>query len=86
MDEERKAEMREMWKREKLRSWLGFFFVLSVVFRNRGLILLACALWIAYLAYCIRTSEEKGARIANGIVMLLPAGFFVANLIMLIKG
>lgn len=86
MDEERKAEIREIWKQEKMRSWLSFFFVLTVVIRNRPLILLACVLWIAYLAYCIRSSGEKSAKIANGVVMLLPIGFFLLNLIRLIKG
>ena len=86
MDEEHKAEMRELWKREKMRSWLGFFFVLTVVFQIRWLILLACGLWIAYLVYCIRCSEERGTRIANAIVMLLPIGFLIANVVALIMG
>jgi len=86
MDEESKAAIREHWKREKMRNWLSILFVLAVVIGFPLLTLLACALWVVYLVYCIRSSEDRGTRIINWVMMALPAGFFVWNLVTLIRG
>ena len=86
MDEESRAEIREIWKRERMRNWISILFVLAVIAGIPLLSMLACALWIAYLAYCYRRSENRGVRITNLVVMALPAGFFIWNLITLIRG
>ena len=86
MDEETRAELEELRKRERMRNWVSVIFVLAIIAGFRLLTMLACALWIAYLAYCIRLAEDRGVRITNQIVMILPIGFIIYNLILLIKG
>ena len=86
MDEETRAEIRELWKRERIRNWISILFVLAVIAGVRLLTMLACALWIGYLYYCIRRSEDKTTRITHWVVMALPAGVLLYNLVMLIKG
>jgi len=86
MDEERKAEMREFWKRDRLNNWISILFVLAFIAGIPLLTMLACILWTAYLIYCIRRSDRRAARIAYMIVAALPAGIFILNLIALIRG
>jgi len=86
MDEESRAEIRELWKRERMRNWISIIFVLALIAGFRPLTLVACGLWIAYLVYCIRRTDDRGVRITNMIVMVLPAGVLLYNLIMLIMG
>ena len=86
MDEETRAEIAEFQKRERMRSWVSILFVLAIIAGFRLLTMLACVLWIAYLVYCIRNGEDRTVRIANMVVMALPVGVFIYNLIMLIKG
>lgn len=86
MDEERKAEIRELWKRERMRNWISVLFVLAVIAGIPLLTMLACGLWMAYLLYCYRNSDDRGVRIAHMIVMVLPVGLFIWNLIALIRG
>lgn len=84
MDEESRAEIRELLKRDRMRNWISIIFILAIIAGIRLLTVLACGLWIAYLAYCIRKSEDKARRITNWIVMVLPVGFLIANLTMMI--
>ena len=86
MDEETRAEIRELHKRERIRSWISVLFVLAIVAGYRPITMLACVLWVGYLAYCIRRGADRGVRITNWIVMALPVGVFIFNLVMLIKG
>ena len=86
MDEETRAEIRELWKRERMRNWISILFILALIANFWPLTILACGLWIAYLAYCIRRADDKGVRITNWIVMALPVGVLIFNLVMLIKG
>ena len=86
MDEETRAEIRELWKREWMRNWISILLIISLVAGFRLLAMLSCVLWIAYLAYCIRQAEDRGVRITNWIVMILPIGFIIYNLVLLIKG
>ena len=85
MDEETRAELAELRKRERMRGWISVLFVLAIIAGFRLLTILACVLWIAYLVYCVRSAEDRGVRITNMIVMALPIGVLLFNLIMLIK-
>jgi len=86
MDEETRAEIKELWKRERMRNWISIAFVLAVIAGIRWLTMVCCLLWMAYLYYCYRRSEDKGQRITNLIVMVIPLGFFIANLVIWLRG
>ena len=86
MDDETRAEIAELHKRERMRNWISVLFVLAIIAGFRLLTMLACVLWMAYLVYCIRNEDDRGVRITNMIVMALPAGAFILNVIKLIEG
>jgi len=86
MDDETRAELAEFRKRERIRGWVSVLFVLAIIAGFRPLTLLACALWAAYLVYCARRAEDRSVRIANMVIMALPVGLFILNVIKLIKG
>ena len=85
MDEERRGEIKEIWKREKMRNWISILFVVAFIAGIPLLTMLSCALWIAYLVYCIRRSNSRATRITHMVVAALPAFIFISNLIALIK-
>jgi len=86
MDDETRAEIAELHKRERMRGLVSVLFVLAIIAGFRLLTLLACALWAAYLVYCARREEDRAVRIVNMVVMVLPVGVFIYNVIMMIKG
>ena len=86
MDEETRAELEELRKRDRMRNWVSVIFVLAIIAGFRLLTMLACVLWGAYLVYCIRNSTDRGLRITYTIVLALPVIIFFFNLIKLITG
>ena len=47
---------------EKGMKAVNFLFFLALLLPNRGIIFAAYAVWIVYLAYCVRYAPSKGAQ------------------------
>lgn len=75
-----KDRIKTVFCSEKGMAGVNLLFFLSLFIRRRGLIFAACALWIAYLAGCIRRTPSKTARLAYGSLMALAAFLIAANL------
>lgn len=55
---------------EKGMKIVNLLFFLSLIFRNRGVIFVAYAVWIVYLSYCVKTAPTKASK---GIYSVLIA-------------
>ena len=51
-------------------------FLLSILIRNRGIILAFYSCWIIYLAYCIRNTKSNAMQI-SGAVLIAFAGVMI---------
>ncbi|MDY3282229.1 hypothetical protein [Dysosmobacter sp.] len=61
-------------------------FLLSLLFRNSGLILIAYTVWIAYLLYGIRTTSSGAVKAVYTAFSLFAAVMIVINAVFLVKG
>ena len=56
-------------------------FLLSALIRNRGIIFIACIVWIVYLLYCIRHTKSKAARWIYIILTAYAAVLLLLNIL-----
>ena len=54
---------------------------LAIVLRAPIVTMCAYALWIAYLAFCIRHSDSKGMRISYGVMIAFAVVILMLNLL-----
>lgn len=64
---------------------VNVLFFLSLLFRNRGIILIAYTVWIAYLIYGIRTTSSKAVKTVNFVLFIFAATMIVINLVFLFR-
>ena len=64
---------------------VNVLFFLSLLFRNRGVILIAYTAWIAYLIYGIRTTSSKAVKTVNSVLFIFAATMIVINLVFLFR-
>lgn len=79
---------------EKLKRYLSsehgmqgvnVLFFLSVLFRNSGIIIIACVCWVVYLRWCGKHSESKGMNFVCGMLTCYAALLIIVNAIFLIS-
>ena len=56
-------------------------FLLSALIRNRGIIFIACIVWIIYLLYCIKHTQSKAARWIYIIFAVYAAILLLLNIL-----
>lgn len=80
-----KDGIRSILTSEKGRMAVNALFFLSLAVRNRGFIFIAYAAWILYLAYCIKTSASKAAKVVHGIFIIFAVAMIALNLYFYIR-
>lgn len=55
-------------------------FLLSILIRNRGIILAFYSCWIIYLAYCIRNTKSKAMQISWAMLIAFAAVMICVNI------
>jgi hypothetical protein len=58
---------------------VNVLFLLPLLIPNRGIILIAYIVWIAYLVYCIKRTSSKSVRIINGVFIVFAAVMIALN-------
>jgi hypothetical protein len=64
---------------------INLLFLLSMLIRKRGIILIAYLVWIAYLVYCIKNISSQFVRIVYGIFIVFAAVMIALNVYFMIK-
>ena len=61
-------------------------FCLSLLLRRSGVILIAYAVWIVYLALGVKLSESRAVKLTNAALIAFAAAMIVVNVGFLVKG
>ena len=79
---------------KQVRQWLfsdsgmkivNAVFLLSLLFRNSGIIFVAYALWIVYLSFGIKRTSSRTVKIVNAAFILFAAVMIGVNLWALLR-
>ena len=72
--------MKKIITSEKVRMVINLLFLLSLLVRNSGFIMIAYLCWIIYLAFCIKFAEAKSAKVIYSIFIAFAAIMLLINL------
>lgn len=64
-----KNKLKEFFSSEKAVGAVNVLFVLSLIIRNSGIILIACAVWISYLVCAMKRTPSKAVKVIDGILI-----------------
>ena len=64
---------------EKGMKIVNFLFLLALLIPNQGLILIACAVWIVYLAYCVKSAPSRPAQLVYKALIVFAAVMICLN-------
>ena len=70
---------------EKGMKIVNILFLLSVLIRNRGLIMIAFLCWIVYLAFCIKNTSSNTPKIVYKVFTVFASIMLLANLCVYLK-
>lgn len=69
---------------EKAMNVVNLLFMLSMLIRNHGIILVVYIVWIVYLVCCIKKTTSKAVKIFNGIFLTFAVSMIAVNLYLLL--
>ena len=70
---------------EKGMKIVNILFLLSVLIRNRGLIMIAFLCWIVYLVFCIQHTSSNTTKIVYKVFTVFAYIMLLANLCVYLK-
>lgn len=70
---------------EKGMTAVNALFLLSLLLRDSGIILIAYLVWIVYLALGIKNTSSKGIRIINSVLIAFAMLMVLVNLYLLLR-
>lgn len=74
-------KFKDLMASEKGMSIVNVVFILSILIRNRGIIMVAFALWMVYLGYCWKRTQRRSMKIISGVFFVFAAVMLVLNLV-----
>ena len=70
---------------EKGMKIVNILFLLSVLIRNRGIIMVAFLCWIVYLVFCIKNTSSQTPKIIYKIFTVFASTMLLVNLFFYLK-
>lgn len=78
-------KIKKVFDSAKAMNVVNLLFVLAVLIRNHGIVLIAYLGWIAYLVYSFKRTSSMAVRIANGIFIAFAGVMIAVNLYFMMR-